>query len=55
MVIVLVDDGMDHDSLLVDCESGVRRDSDPVISSALSVLVLSSSCGWIGCGTSFKS
>jgi hypothetical protein len=29
IVVVFVDDGVDHDGLFVDCEGGVGRDCDP--------------------------
>jgi hypothetical protein len=29
VVVIFVDDGVDHDGLLVDCEGGVGRDCDP--------------------------
>jgi hypothetical protein len=31
IVVVFVDDGVDHDGLLVDCEGGVCRNSYPAL------------------------
>lgn len=55
MVVILIDDRVDHDSLLVDCESGVRWDGNPIVWSGLSVSAFLTWNRWIESGTSFKS
>lgn len=44
MVVVFIDDRMDHDGLLVDRESGVCGDDDPVIYGGQLFLPLENPC-----------